>query len=258
MTQYAFDLAPTNSGDDLVAALDSWRDAIQTSHKGGTQPTYRVAGMFWLDDSGGVTSTILKQYDGIDWISVLTFNYTANTVTFAGAVSASQFTGREEDWIDASAGYPALTNGAQAGIRTLATNLQPVFYLAFDATVAEIVWFRWVPRKRYNGGTITFQPHWTAESGSGTASWQLAGVASSNDDTLDAAVGGAVSSDDTLLAANDLHISPESTAITIGGTFTDGDHVWLRLARNVSDTIAVDTQLIGIKIFYTSDQGNDA
>lgn len=87
MTQYAFDLAPTNSGDDLVAALDSWRDAIQSSHKGAVQPTYRVAGMFWLDDAGGATSTILKQYDGTDWITVCTFNYTANTITFAGTAT---------------------------------------------------------------------------------------------------------------------------------------------------------------------------
>lgn len=94
MTQYAFDLAPTNSGDDLVAALDSWRDAIQSSHKGAVQPTYRVAGMFWLDDAGGATSTILKQYDGTDWITVCTFNYTANTVVFAGAIANSLLTTR--------------------------------------------------------------------------------------------------------------------------------------------------------------------
>lgn len=66
MTQYAFDIEGTDTGDDLVLALDSFRDSIWSRHKGSVAPTYRVAGMEWLDDA--VTNKwVGKIYDGSTW-----------------------------------------------------------------------------------------------------------------------------------------------------------------------------------------------
>ena len=166
--------------------------------------------------------------------------------------------GTAEDFIPAEDWTPPTTNGAQAGIRILATNLQALYYYAFDTTTSEILWAKWLPKKRYDGGTITFAPIWTAESGSGTVKFDLAGVAASNDDTLDVAPGTLQGSTDTLLTAGDVHIGPTSSAITLAGTFADGDYVWLKLTRDVADTLGVDAQFLGLKIYYTTDQGNDA
>lgn len=59
--------------------------AIVSSHKGGSEPAYKVAGMIWLDDSGGATSWVIKLYDGADWITIGVFNTTTNVYTPAGA-----------------------------------------------------------------------------------------------------------------------------------------------------------------------------
>lgn len=47
--------------------LNSILQAILTCHKGSTEPTYKVVGMNWLDDTG--TPWVLKQYDGSNWIA---------------------------------------------------------------------------------------------------------------------------------------------------------------------------------------------
>jgi hypothetical protein len=79
----------TKTGTALAGDLNSWRDAVHSTHRGGTQPSYRVAGMFWEDTSGGATSTLLKVYDGSDWITLGTVNETANSFTPSGALTAS-------------------------------------------------------------------------------------------------------------------------------------------------------------------------
>lgn len=66
MTQYNFDIEGTDTGDDLVLAMDSFRDSIWSRHKGSVAPTYAVAGMEWLDDA--VTNKwVGKIYDGAAW-----------------------------------------------------------------------------------------------------------------------------------------------------------------------------------------------
>lgn len=67
----------TKSGAQLSTDLNSWRDALHSSHKGSTAPTYKVAGMFWLDDTTAATH-LLKYYDGTDWITVLSMDTTSN------------------------------------------------------------------------------------------------------------------------------------------------------------------------------------
>lgn len=170
-------------------------------------------------------------------------------------------TGVYEDFIPAGAFTPQITNGPAAGITEMATNLQPLDTLDFDTTTQEFAVFPWAPPKRWALGTITFQAYWTAASGAGGVAWALQGVAVSNDDALAAAYGTEQVVTDTFILANDLHITSASSAITIAGTPADADMVWLRIKRvpaNASDTLAVDAKLIGVKIFYTVDQGNDA
>lgn len=254
MAQFDFAVmsAPDTDGFELADIISDWRDAVHSTHLGVTAPTYKVAGMLWLDNTI-TTAQVLKYYDGTDWINLITINATANTALGANIV------GRTELWVDADEMVPSLTIGPQGGVRVMPTALQALYYLAYDATVSEVAYARVLLPKRFNAGTLTFIPYWTVESGSGTVAWVVYATASSNDDPHNPALGTAGSSVDTLLAANDLHVGPESGAITISGTFADADHIWLSIYRDVaSDTLAVDAQLLGIKVIWTSDQGNDA
>jgi hypothetical protein len=112
--------------------------------------------------------------------------------------------------------------------------------------------------KGWNESTVTFQPVWTAASGSGTVIWELRAVALSDDDAIDTAFGTGQTSTDTLLTALDVHIGPESAAITIAGSPAEGDLVVFQVRRDVSDTLGVDAKLIAIRLFVTTNAANDA
>lgn len=162
-------------------------------------------------------------------------------------------------WVPASAMTARTTNGAEATTAELATNDVALATMNFDTATEEGVGFFIGMPNSWNEGTVTFIPYWTAASGSGTVVFELAGNASSNDEALDTAVGTAQSSTDTFIAANDCHIGPQSSAITIGGTPAPGDLVYFEITRDVAtDTLGVDAQLIGIQLLITLNAGTDA
>ena len=113
--------------------------------------------------------------------------------------------------------------------------------------------------KSWNLGNISFIPYWTASAGTAaqTCIFTLQATAVSNDDVFDASFSGGQSSSDALIATGDLHVGPESTAFTPGGTPAAGDIVNFKILRDVSDTLAADAKLIGIKILYTTNASND-
>lgn len=180
---------------------------------------------------------------------------------FTAPSAGATVNGTNEFFIPANAWVPQSTNGAAEGSTELATNLQVLETLDYDTTTQEFAVYLWAPPKRWSLGTITFRAYWTAASGSGGVAWALQGLAVSDDDALNGAYGTEQVVTDTLITANDMHITAASAAITIAGTPADGDGIWLRIKRvpaNGSDTLGVDAKLIGVKIFYTVDQGNDA
>lgn len=170
-------------------------------------------------------------------------------------------TGKQTIWVPAAAMTPRTTNGAASGTTELTTNDIILPTLDFDASTEEGAGF-WIGMpKGWNEGTVTFQPYWTAASGSGGVVWGLAGRAFSDDDALDQAVGTQQTATDTFITANDMHIGPESSAITIAGSPAEGDAVYFEITRevgNASDTLAVDAKLIGVKVFITTDANTDA
>ena len=52
MTQFNFGtiVASQKSGAGLASDLNAWRDAMHSGHKGPSVPTYKVAGMSWVND----------------------------------------------------------------------------------------------------------------------------------------------------------------------------------------------------------------
>jgi hypothetical protein len=83
--------------------------------------------------------------------------------------------------------------------------------------------------------------------------WSLAGVATSDDDTLDVAQGTEQTVTDTLLATGDTHRTSATSSITIAGTPAVYDLIHFRVRRNASaggDTLAADAALLGVWIQY--------
>jgi len=72
-------VATTKSGTQLAADLNAFRDALHSNHRGAARPSYAVAGMTWLDDSGGTIKW--NYFDGTNDILIGTFNETTNVLT---------------------------------------------------------------------------------------------------------------------------------------------------------------------------------
>lgn len=202
----------------------------------------------------------------------VTITHASNTLTISGGVtvldaastvggSLIKTVGKETIFIPAGAMIKRATNGAASGTTELTTNDVMLSSFDFDQTTEEAVGFWVAMPKSWNEGTITFTPFWTAASGSGGVVWGLAAYSFSNDDAMDTAVSGQQTSTDTLIATNDLHVGPESSAITIGGTPAEGDMVYFELTREVangSDTLSGDAQLLGIHLYFTTNAATDA
>lgn len=168
--------------------------------------------------------------------------------------------GKQTVWVPAGAMTSRTTNGAASGTTESTTNKVMNKTLDFDTTTQEFAQFTVAFPKGWNESTVTFIPFWTAASGSGGVVWGLQGVALSNDDAIDTAFGTAQTSTDTLLTALDVHVGPESSAITIAGTPAEGDICYFQINRTVSDgsdTLGVDAKLIGIQLLYTINSNVD-
>lgn len=168
--------------------------------------------------------------------------------------------GVQDLFIPAAAMWPRVTGGCgPVAAFEMATSLFNVQALSFDQTTQEFAQCQVVLPRKWNNGTITVVPYWTATSGAGTVQWGISGGAYSNDDALTVALGTAQTSDDTLIAANDLHIGPATSAITLAGTPADADFLAIQISRNpASDTLTADALLLGISVRITTDAAKDS
>lgn len=215
------------SGTDLTNALRGQDGTSAQSH-----------------DSGAVVEDI---WDADTWNDMVDWGLAEHT-------QAGLHSGTRVVYIPATAMWPATTSGCAALAKTeLGTNDVDIQTLDFDTSSDEFAQFALQMPGNWNAGTVTFIPHWTAASGSGTVAWALSGRSYANDAALDQATGTAQTSTDTLITANDLHIGPESSAITLAGTPAANEYVHFKIMRDVSaDTLGVDAKLLGIQIIYTA------
>ena len=166
-------------------------------------------------------------------------------------------------WIPAGAMYPSSTNPCAGLAQVETTALRPdLKVLDFDNVSDEFAQFSVAFPKSWNEGTVSFQPFWTVTgTDTGTVAWQLGGIAVSSDDSINTAFGTLVAT--TALAhsgtSNDLMVSAESGAVTIAGSPAAGDCCFFQINRDVSaDDQSADARLVGIKLFFTTDAGNDS
>lgn len=206
--------------------------------------TTRVTGdkLLGTDDPGGTPLTKNFLVEDFDW------------------------TGKKTIWVPAGAMQPTVTAGCSPLARTQTTAGRPdIKGLDFDGTAAtqEHAQFDIAMPKSWDLGTVTFQAFWTSKSNTGTETvlWELRGVAVTAGDTIDVVFGTFVgpAADANTSAIEEMQVTAESGAVTIDGTPVDDDQVFFEIRRDPdNDTMTEDATLIGIKIFITTDIGNDA
>lgn len=83
MAQYDFGTIDPNtkSGTALASDLNSWRNALHSTHSGSTAPSYVTAAMLWADTTSA--NYELKMYDGAQWIPVAVLDATNNVARVA-------------------------------------------------------------------------------------------------------------------------------------------------------------------------------
>jgi hypothetical protein len=184
---------------------------------------------------------------------IKTLNPVAGTLTSIG---------QHTIWVPAVAMTAATTSGAASGTAETSTNKVMVKTLDFDASAEEFAQFMVQMPKSWDEGTLICQFIWThgATTTNFGVAWGIEAVAFANDDALDTAWGTEVATVDTGGTTNDVYISPESSAVTVAGSPGAEELVAFRVTRvvgNGSDNMAVDAKLIGVKVHYTTNAGND-
>jgi hypothetical protein len=83
MAQYDFGTIDPNtkSGTALATDLNSWRNALHSTHGGSSAPSYITAGMLWVDTTSA--NYELKLYDGAQSIPVAVIDATNNVARVA-------------------------------------------------------------------------------------------------------------------------------------------------------------------------------
>ena len=170
--------------------------------------------------------------------------------------------GLQTIWIPAAAMSPTASNPCADIASVETTSGRPdMRVLDFDDGSDEHAQFQIAFPKSWNEGTITFQVYWcsTAADTDGV-SWGLQGVSVPDNSTIDVAYGTAIVVDDVNQgAAEEMLVSPPSSAVTIAGAAVD-TVTFFRVFRDVSDandTAAEDARLLGVKLFFTTNAQND-
>lgn len=171
--------------------------------------------------------------------------------------------GRHMLWVPAIAMFPRITDGADAGSFETTTNKIMVETYDLDPSTQEYVQFYLRMPKAWDEGTITYQVHWShgATTTNFGVAFNLAAVATRNASALDVAFGTAIQVTDTGGTTDTLYVSPESAALTVGGTPQAEDAVTFQLSRVVGDagdTMAVDARIHGVSLFINTDAETDA
>ena len=187
----------------------------------------------------------------------------ANSTIASGKLAfTAKEAGKESIWVPANAMYPNSTNGCAAIAQTELGNGPELKTLDFDKDSDEFAQFAVAFPKSWNEGTITFQVFFTGNStNTGDVVWTLAGTALADNGSLNTAFGTAVATTGKAHSgtSNDLDVTAESGAVTIAGSPSTDEFVFFEIKRDVSeDSLTADAKLLGIKLFFTTDAGNDA
>ncbi len=249
--------------DLRLAPAGSGEIAIGTGSANATLTT-RGAYDLVLDTNSGTNSGTITITDAANGNITLSPNGTGEVQATdqADATAAVKIAGKETMWIPATAFYLPTTNPADAAsVETTATRPE-LKVVDFDASTAQYVQFAIAMPKSWNLGTVTYQVFWSpSTTNTGNCIFGLQGVSCSEGDTADVAFGTAQEVTDAGIGTvEDVQMTAESSAITIAGSPADDDQTFFQLYRDAadgSDSFTGEARVLGIKLFYTTDEAND-
>ncbi len=209
------------------------------------------------------TVTAYNPSTGSLTVNITNVNGNGTYTDWTVSLSTPAAYGLQTLWVPAGAMVPRSTSGAAPGNVETITNKLMIKTLDFDTAAAEYAQFSVRMPKAWDKSPVTASFLWShaATVTNFGVEFAIQAVAISDDDALDVAFGAAQVIADTGGTTNDLYVSGNTPAITIGGIPTDGDLVFFQAYRNVSsgsDTMAIDARLHGITIFYTLNGVSDA
>lgn len=252
--------------DSLTNAFVASSGAVDTT-KILTVTGADLNGNEMIIDADADTTMTADTDDQIDWKLGGSDRFRMKTsdldlVTATANVQVAGADPKRTFYVPASAMYPATTAGCAALTQfESATNDVNIKVLDFDGagTSKESAEFGIQSPTYWDASTVTVQFIWYATAGSGTVNWEASAVAFSDDDALDAAYGTLQEVTDTLLATGDVHITAETSAITVAGTPTAGDWINFKISRDpANDTNTSDARLMGVRVRFGIAQYNDA
>jgi hypothetical protein len=172
---------------------------------------------------------------------------TANFLRADGTWATPAGGGDAFRWFGAADFIPRTTAGCGVNSDETTTNRVNRDLLLFDAATQEFaqIWFAWPTG--WNTFSATFL--WKYSSGSGNCVWGAQARLYADNTAVDTAFGTAQTVTDNGLGTAIHHESAATSAITPGGTVSDGEPCVLQVYRdaaNGSDTLSVDAELIGV------------
>ncbi len=255
----------TIGGDTKISGnlrSDSSADGIQINSTDGSA---NAGDLILLDGTDGSATNAGSSLLYEDETGDPSAYFEGNNVNFSAVPTitdgALKSAGRETIWVPANAMYGNSTNGAETAQVELG-NGPELKTLDFDKDSDEFAQFAISFPKSWNEGTVSFKAYFTGNStNTGNVAFKLAGVGLADGELTNIAFGTAVQAEAKAHSgvAYNLNITRESGAITIAGTPVAEEYVFFEISRDVSeDNFSADALLLGIKLFFTTNAGNDA
>jgi len=180
------------------------------------------------------------------------------------ALTGIDIQGSKHLFIPAAAMIPTTTAGCSVLTKIETTagspDLQVLDFAADDDDHAQ---FQMAMPDSWDKGTITAQFFWTVSAAVSTGlTWGIQAIAMGDNVSIDTAWSAPqVIDDDAQGATQEILVSDFTPAMTVQGTPLDDNMIFFRVFRDVSATNDDMTQggrLIGVRLAYTTDAGNDA
>lgn len=175
------------------------------------------------------------------------------TVNGSGvALSGEIYPTVREIYIDAGA---MLTGVSGATPSTVSVSNSGIAYdcFNFDPATTGYAQFK-LKLGDYNLGGIRARFDWTTSGTGGGVVWGVQGMAVNDSGSFSSAWGTPQESSDTFITGTGLHQTSGTSAVTLGGSPQPNSLLCFQIYRNVynaSDTLAVNANLLGIKLQYT-------
>ena len=244
--------ASTDVGERLVFESGTVSNYADPGHESGT---FVTADKVLLNSGAGIASGDSVQSESGEG-GILFEDATSDMLLAA--------VGRQTVWVPSAAMRPTSTNGAAAIATSESTATRPdMNTLDFDSSTQEYAQYSIGMPNGWDKGTLTASFYFTHASAVSTnVVWGIQCVAVSDNDTIDVTFGPAQTVVDTLHnTAEDLQISPETNPITVKGSPAAGDLVFFQVYRDADDaadtTNSTDAQLVGVKMFFYTNDIND-